>query len=218
MIPQGHWSILTTCRDREQYLLKSLATWRALPVAEIVIVDWGSTRPLRDLLRGVDNRIVLVTVTGQTRYDWTKSRNLAATIAQGSAFFVLDCDIQVRPDKLPTVLDAHEYWRGGDPLPPPTTGTCLVPRTCFELIGGFSELFTFNCGCDTEFYLRLERAGIARHIFHSAVLQHQDHPGTGQGFRDPTFSAEKKRKIQRELAWGPGNKKAVLSYKVQRYG
>lgn len=106
-------AIVAACRNRNQHLLTSLASWRSVPNAGIFIVDWGSSTPVLDALRTAASssaqsneeattqakpaRIHVVRIDPSNATSWRLSSavNLAASMVDGgqSSSNCIDCSL-----------------------------------------------------------------------------------------------------------------------------
>ena len=85
-------SLVAVVRDRAESLLRVLPSWaRVAGVGELVLVDWGSSPPLRVALRAhafSDARLRLVHAPHEREWNLARAYNLAAMFARGETLTV----------------------------------------------------------------------------------------------------------------------------------
>ena len=87
-------SVLSAVKNREEHLLESLPTW--LDIAdEIVVVDWGSDKPLSEneyLVKEKKVKIVQVNKNHAKHWAFSQAYNTAARFASGEFYMVMNAD------------------------------------------------------------------------------------------------------------------------------
>lgn len=102
-------SIVSCCMNRNENLKKALVSWIELPVDEIVIVDWSSSTPVEESIKGFkDKRIKTVRVQNENKWILTYGFNVGLRFASYSKIFKFDADIIVRED----FLTQNSFSRG----------------------------------------------------------------------------------------------------------
>ena len=100
------WSVVIPAHNRLELLEYSLRSWIESDAndgkAEIIVVDDGSSRPLRDVVRSVSKDIRYVRI--DRRKGPAEARNLGASLARYTMLFFCDADRIVPPD----VIRSHE--------------------------------------------------------------------------------------------------------------
>lgn len=158
-------SIVTRIKNRKGHMLEALPTWLKLPVAEIIVVDWGSSdadlRKYIDFLD--DDRIVLVT---RDESEFQRSRAWNIGIAQASAewVFLLDCDVKVMgpvfADPMFAVPNYGNFYRPyTDRYLPSLFGCAIVLKEHWQAVGGFNEDLIGWGWEDVDFCRRLVAKG-----------------------------------------------------------
>jgi hypothetical protein len=218
------FSLVTACMNREAHLRENLGRWLALPfIGEVVVVDWSNDRPLIDLAQ-IDDRIRVVRVVGEPHWVLPYAYNLG--IAQASNEMIIKSDADSAPKASiegfkPTAncFFAGNWQSGQSDGKSAVNGQCIVSRTQFERVNGYSELMRVYGYDDQDFYARLSAAGYERREIDAAtfdVAHHSDvdrlanQQGTG-----PSTSVEAFLKgniaffemqnyfIARVMPWGP---------------
>lgn len=158
-------SIVTRVKNRKAHLMESLPTWLKLPVAEIVIVDWGSDDS--DLAQYVDflgdDRVILVR-RNAGEFERSRAWNVGINQASAEWVFLLDCDVKVTgnvfADPMFAVPNYGNYYRPyADRYLPSLYGCCIVLKEHWQAIGGFDEDLVGWGWEDVDFYRRLDAKG-----------------------------------------------------------
>lgn len=90
------YSLVSACMNRNANLLKSLRSWLALAVDEIIIVDWSSDTPVSETLRQArisDSRIRILRVDDETKWVLSYAFNVGFNFVQYDKTIKLDADI-----------------------------------------------------------------------------------------------------------------------------
>lgn len=186
-------SIICSCKDRNEALKISLTSWTLFSeVKEIIVVDWTSKIPLRDINK-LDERIIVVSVPEQKYFNQTEPLNLALKIATGEYILKLDVDHilnpyynffenynlsentflcgQHDPSTTPTEIRYNPYFRY-------IWGLLYVKRNHILDIGGYNEnLGKFYAFEDDEIFYRLEMYGLKKmYIKYNHHCFHIPHP------------------------------------------
>jgi glycosyltransferase involved in cell wall biosynthesis len=167
---------------------------QTLPVAEIVVVDDGST----DDTPGVMDRYAGgIRAVRQVNAGPSAARNAGLAVATGELIAFLDADDLWLPDKLErqlAVLDAHpevmlcfcgivNFRDGSDPSGGPSEWpqspfspcTVLVRRPLFAEVGVFDP--GLRSGEDTEWFLRVMMRKIAYKVLPDVLVRRRQHDG-----------------------------------------
>lgn len=89
-------SFVSACMNRNANLLKSLKSWLALEVDEIIIVDWSSVTPVKETLKQAeinDSRIRIVRVDHEKNWVLSYAFNVGFKHVQYDKVYKLDADI-----------------------------------------------------------------------------------------------------------------------------
>jgi len=109
-------SIVSACMNRNENLMKAIASWLKLPIDEIIIVDWSSTEPVLDSLQkaGIqDRRVKVIRVEGESRWVLTYAFNVGLQSVAYDTVYKLDADIMTAENFLESNALAHgELVRG----------------------------------------------------------------------------------------------------------
>lgn len=157
------------------------------PHWEAVIVDDGSSDGTAEIVAALMTHEPRIRLIRQANAGVGAARNLGAAVTSAPWLHFLDADDWIAPEYFAHLLAAepdldiiHCGWQRVTPqgkIGPaafgpaaaglfevfaqycalPTTGLCLVRRTCFEQVGGFDPSFR-SCG-DWDLWLRLSRMG-----------------------------------------------------------
>ena len=88
------YSIFSVCMNRNEHLETTLPSWLKAQPNEIVIVDWGSKKPIKEIIEkyNASRKIHLITITNVDQWILTRSFNLAAKMTHYDKLLKVDCD------------------------------------------------------------------------------------------------------------------------------
>ena len=164
-IKQGK-SIFTACMNRNSNLEKALPTWLAANPDEIVIVDWNSKNPVKEIVDRYNQsgKIKLITVNNVDTWILTRSFNLAARYTTYDQILKVDCDTILTENFFSSHdLTSGEVYYAGDwkkarnDNEKYTNGIVYMLREAFFLAGGYGEDLTTYGWDDCGLYDRLCR-------------------------------------------------------------
>ena len=169
-------SLITTCMNREDFLLYSLPTWIGRGFKEIIIVDWSSKIPVVELLQHFakyrDETIKVVRVDDMDHFNAGVARNTGTREATGD--YILYTDSDMRQISLESVKEIDDcFYHGINKMAP--FGTCFMSRKVLDKVNGYTELMPGYGWEDNDLYDRLEEAGIKRRYFKYGFARHIDH-------------------------------------------
>jgi hypothetical protein len=203
--------------DREDFILKSLKNWEIFRFKEIVLVDWSSKINLGTFLKeklseSFFNKLTIVRVDGEKKYDMAVSRNLAARLCTAPFLLSTDSDITFAPDIFRKIdfgfLNSGGFYRGySNKVYPGTPGTFLAKSEDFWGVGGFNEKIKTYCDCDVNLYFRLVKNGKKKRIFPDGVLFHEPHSDELRVENRPIKTIwEGRRTMNKDEGWGSNSK------------
>ncbi|MGH3427898.1 MAG: glycosyltransferase [Mycobacteriales bacterium] len=194
---------------------------------EVVVVDNGSTDRTVDVVRtyvGRDGRVRLLDGGGLPK-GGAAAKNLGVQRARSELIAFCDADDVVRPGWLrgirdalladPVVVVTREYWSLNPHLshryqprtglegtvfgvPSISGGAFGIRKALYETVGGFDE--SFLGAVDSEFSIRLMRAGYRAHPVASAEVSVRLPTSPGQYFRRRRLLARSVAEIHRRHA------------------
>ena len=202
-------SLVAVVRDRAESLLRVLPSWaRVAGVGELVLVDWGSSPPLRVALRAhafSDARLRLVRAPHEREWNLARAYNLAAMFARGETLLKVDSDTWLSPSFLaghPLRADgfyAGDWRRAPDENAWHLNGIVLVRRAHFAAVGGYDERIRRYGYDDTDLYARLVSAlALNRSCIDYTLISHV---GTGHADRGQTWVNEFYNRRAVEAVW-----------------
>lgn len=177
-------SLVTCCMNREQNLIRALASWVVCPeITEIVIVDWGSNRPVREVLREArmdDPRIRVVRVEDEPRWILSYAFNLGFRVASCEKILKADADIVLDPaffarNPLRSAQFIAGNWRVVDQDQAHVNGFFYAHKRDLAAVAGFNEFITTYGWDDDDLYERLERHGLTRCDVDTGTIHHLPH-------------------------------------------
>ena len=185
-------TIISACRNREHVLARSLPSWLALQVAEIIIVDWGSKPRLKvetQTLTSGFTKITIVRVQDIGRWILSLALNFAASHVRTLYILKLDVDyvlganfLQKHPlnDK-PRCFWAGNWRQARNENERHLNGLLFVSRSHFEQVGGFNEYVRGYGYDDTDLYNRLQQiAKLEMCFIDNDTVHHIEHPHLNQ--------------------------------------
>jgi len=178
-------SIVTSCMNRNRFLLQSIPSWLEIGFLEIIVVDWNSEISVFEYLQenlpslGVHN----VTVVRSAQHAMKEyfndgwARNTGARLCRSPFIFFMDSDIKISNSRILydcICLHADICYRGNIPG---GYGTCLVSAGKFSKINGYNERMWSWGGEDLDLYIRLkiEQGCEIETFFPTALLEHAHH-------------------------------------------
>jgi len=170
------YSVVTPNRNRLDSLREVLPGWQQAPlVSEIVIVDFGSDRPI-ELADFRDRRkLKLVRVSNTDEWRIGLAINLGVDQAGAEHIVKLDSDIELRDPAWLSRLDLANAFYRGDYRSPVSNGQCAFSRAHFDRAGGYHEWLSGYGFDDSDFYIRLRRAGLEQRPIDAGVLVEKVH-------------------------------------------
>ena len=163
-------SLVTRVRNREEHLLQSIPSWIAEPlVDDIVIVDYGSIKPIAPSILDLSSKIRLCTVHNTTLWKSAKAINIGVQWARCPYVLRLDCDIN-RVSNLRKYLEAkteRNFFSGrmAEQSFKAFFGQCLFSKKQWVEVGGYHEFMVGWGFDDSDFYERMVEAGHHRELF-----------------------------------------------------
>ncbi len=165
-------TVVSTCKNRNEFLVQALPTWKNL-FSHIIVVDWSSDTPVIESIK--DNSVMVVKKDNQELFSPTLARNFGCSFVKTKYVFFIDCDVLLHNMGGVTLKPFLFFVGGAMGLDPCTTGTCLVSMEAFNKVHGYNESILYEAGEDTEFYHRLMQEGYRASFFTSGALIHIEH-------------------------------------------
>jgi len=180
-------AVTTGSMNRLSHLRLALETWTKLVEPDkIVVVDWGSSSPLREALSDFTDERITIVRTEQSSWQNSRCHNLEFCVAS-----MLECDLVLRLDN-DTLVDprffAHHpvddrcfYAVNCHTVPPELDdkrnlcGTIFAAVRHWRRANGYNERLTRYGYEDEDFYHRLEKQGLAWKECQLADLEHIPH-------------------------------------------
>jgi glycosyltransferase involved in cell wall biosynthesis len=169
--PASPVSAVVTCKGRLEHLRQTLPLLMALPLRQIVVVDYDCPDGSGPWVAEAFPQATLVRATDRPHFNASAARNLGAAAATAPWLLFIDADTRVTPglwDALVARL-APGVFIVAKPRVPELCGTFVTARSDFEALGGFDETFQGWGAEDTDFLERLEMLG-RRQDFYDASL------------------------------------------------
>lgn len=177
-------SIVTRCMRRKEFLKQTLPTWLAQKsISKIIIVDWGATEPLDDLL--VDNRVEVLQVKGKETFEQSQSWNVGLRRCSTDFVFMVDVDVKFNCgsyafDSLVRKVVEGQYaddeYVVCSATPSHLTGTSIFSKALVDKVNGFLEGFPSRGYEEIDFRNRIDKVGGKRmYHLHPGMIEHIDH-------------------------------------------
>ena len=155
------YAVVTPNRNRLATLQEVVPSWQAAPlVSEIVVVDFGSARPI-ELADFADRRkLKLVRVSGTDEWRIGLALNIGVYHASTEEICKLDSDIEIkRPDWLSSIDTSAAFYRGRYDGPV-SNGQVIFAKRHWQAVGGYNEWLSGYGFDDSDFYIRLRKSGV----------------------------------------------------------
>lgn len=169
------YSIVTPNRNRLETLREVLPSWQATPlVSEIVIVDFGSDRPIEPADFASRDKLKLVRVVTTEEWRISLAINLGIDHAASDAILKLDSDIEIRRPECLAELSLDGAFYRGRYTSSVSNGQAAFLKRDWQRIGGYNEWLSGYGFDDSDFYLRMRRQGLEeRAIAPDALVERQ---------------------------------------------
>jgi glycosyltransferase involved in cell wall biosynthesis len=156
------YSVVTANRNRLDHLRKSLATWQRVDrIAEIVVVDFGSNRPISVAdFADPQKKIKIVRVENTDEWRLGLAYNIGIDHATRPLICKLDSDIAIANGAWLDAADAERCFYRGRYTGSVSHGQVILARRHWQQVGGYHEWVSGWGADDTDFYIRLRRHGI----------------------------------------------------------
>lgn len=172
-------SFVTTCMGRLRHLHQTLPLLAEQPDTKCVVVDYSCPDHCGDWIAANYPGVMVVRWQGATRFNPAHARNLAVAATDTEVVCLIDADVLISLDFVPTLLsrfDAGAYYLA-DPLAEDLVGTVCCTRAAFDAIGGYDDVCSGWGGEDLDLYDRLDLHGLRRAHFDArlvSAIHHSD--------------------------------------------
>lgn len=226
------YSIVTSNRNRLAYLRESLPTWQAVEdIAEIVVVDFGSDRPIETADFANPEKVKLVRVENTDEWRPGLALNIGVDHATMPLICKLDSDIAIVDHTWLKSTDAEHCFYRGRYTGPVSHGQVVFAKWQWQAVGGYHEWVPSWGAEDTDFYIRLRRHGVPerdidpnflRQTAHSHDIRTSPRITTEFFTLDPIdpqtrllFTGSRNTYLVNMYPWSPAMR---LAYRSQRIG
>lgn len=184
------YSIFSVCMNRNSQLERSLPSWISTKPNEIVIVDWGSQPPIKEIIdrfvdelkrKGSSIKIKLIVVTNVDKWVLTKSFNLAARFTRYKYILKVDCDSLLKENfflyhnlHVDSVFFAGDWTKARNDNEKHTNGIVFMKWSDFKKVGLYNEYIVTYGYDDCDLYKRLEKNS-RRFLINLDTVQHIEH-------------------------------------------
>lgn len=226
------YSLVTSNRNRLAYLQESLPTWQAVDdIAEIIVVDFGSDRPIATADFADPRKITLIRVENTDEWRPGLAHNIGVDHATMPLICKLDADIAIADHTWLRGADAEHCFYRGRYTGAVSHGQTIFAKSQWAAIGGYHEWLPSWGAEDTDFYIRLRRHGVPerdidpiflREVGHSHDIRTSPKIVTEFFTLDPIdprarmlFTGSRNTYLVNMYPWSPAMR---LSYRAQRVG
>jgi hypothetical protein len=166
-------SIVTSVKNRTKNLLTSLKSWLDLDVQEIIILDFGSSEPLK--INIADDRIKVFRYESNI-WHYTKANNIAIQLCAQDSFIRVDADYILKSNfLLKNKLSNDKEYIIGIPFTS-LAGLNFMYKKTFLSINGYNERMKNYGYNNTDLHFRLQSMGLYRKKYVSKqTIIHIDH-------------------------------------------
>ena len=157
------YTIITTCKGRLDYLLRTLPSYVAQDDTQVVVVDYDCPQKTADIVLERFTGVTVKRVSDQPKFNASHARNLGASIATGQILIFVDCDIVLRDDFTTQLAKFPADHYGEFFGPNDVRGSCVVSASAFHRVSGYDEVIMGYGGEDLDLYGRLRLSGLTAH-------------------------------------------------------
>lgn len=177
-------SLVTCCKNRNENLLKSLATWLEVDgLSEIVIVDWSSDDDVLQAIRAaglMSKKVRVIRVENEPRWILSYAFNVGFRLARHEVIVKADADITLRKDYLHrNPLQNGTFiagsWEVAAKGQEHINGFFHIKKSDLLKISGFNEYITTYGWDDDDIYSRMTQSGLRRVCVDVDSLYHIPH-------------------------------------------
>lgn len=162
-------SVVTTCKNRANYLLETIGSFLSQPsVSEVIVVDFDSTEPVYDKLSDFssNNKLKVLRVDNQPVWKIGLAQNIGINFSSADYVLKIDSDVGILDlnRSLDLLATGNSFVRGRSKLGV-SSGLVLFEKADFLSIGGYNDWITGWGYDDGDFYRRLYAKGLTSHDF-----------------------------------------------------
>jgi glycosyltransferase involved in cell wall biosynthesis len=218
-------SAIVTCKDRLAHLKQTLPLLMALPLHEVVVVDYDCPDSSGDWVASAFPCAKIVRVKNQPLFSAAAARNRGAESTTAPWLFFVDVDVRVARNFCEVIFERLEpgVFLTADPISDELWGTIIVDHGDFDAIGGYDETFQGWGAEDRDFIDRLARLGhrqvffdgtLTEPIVHEDELRTRHHDvrnHTFNGYINELYRAAKTELTRLGIEYDPPTRQALYS-------
>ncbi len=175
------YAVVTPNRNRLATLQEVLPSWQAAPlVSEIVVVDFGSERPIEPADFADRRKLKLVRVSGTDEWRIGLALNIGVDHAQCEAICKLDSDIEITNATWLSGVDTQAAFYRGRYDGPVSNGQAIFAKRHWQAVGGYNEWLSGYGFDDSDFYIRLRKAGVEERRIDPGFIVERPHAITSR--------------------------------------
>lgn len=187
-------SLVTPCKNRSEYLLRSLPSWLDCPQIErIIIVDFNSSIPVvNDISSFLNERIIVVRAENETLWRQGRAQNIGARLAASDLILKIDSDVAIASilNYIEQMRDDPFLFYKGFSKAGTSSGLCLVSRHQMQAIGGYNDYMSGWGGDDVDFYRRLKKQSLKHRLFDKSDFSEQKQKMSGKNSEAAVLDSE----------------------------
>mmetsp|Transcript_20715 Transcript_20715/g.84173 ORF Transcript_20715/g.84173 Transcript_20715/m.84173 type:complete len:799 (-) Transcript_20715:3136-5532(-) len=224
-------SIVGACMNRQENLDDILKNWLTIKDAkEIVLVDWSSEPPLKEIVDTIDNnKIKLVRVNDEPKWVLSRAFNIGVQFASYEKVIKLDCDYALHNN----FTESHKIEQGRnfvsgdwenarDENERHLNGAMYVHQKDFWNVLGYDERIQTYGWDDEDMYSRLTKgANLEKSVVNYDEimhLQHDDSARAQEGVKFVEVETDYNSLLLKKLdEWGPKQTERS-AYAVEAHG
>lgn len=182
------FSVVTPNRNRVDSLKAVISSWASQQlISEIIVVDYGSERPIKidDLPASRKTKIVRVEGTDEWRIG--HASNIGIDFATNQHVCKLDSDVLINNSEWLAGLDLRSTFVRGHYQTPVPNGEVVFSKEHWEAVGGYNEWLSGYGFDDTDYYIRLRSLGLNKCYISPRALQTLTQPQAQRGRYESTY-------------------------------
>jgi glycosyltransferase involved in cell wall biosynthesis len=175
------YSVVTPNRNRLANLREVLPSWQAASlVSEIVVVDFGSERPIEPADFADRRKLKLVRVGGTDEWRIGLALNIGIDHATAPLVCKLDSDIEIVNAAWLSTVDTQAAFYRGRYDGPVSNGQAIFAKRHWQAVGGYNEWLSGYGFDDSDFYIRLRKNELAERLIDPGFIAERPHAITSR--------------------------------------
>ena len=170
------YAVVTPNRNRLATLREVVPSWQAAPlISEIVVVDFGSERPIEHADFADRRKLKLVRVSNTDEWRIGLALNIGIDHASTKTICKLDSDIEITDATWLSRIDTHAAFYRGRYDGRVSNGQAVFAKRHWQAVGGYNEWLSGYGFDDSDFYIRLRKSGLAERLIDPGFIVERTH-------------------------------------------